>query len=267
MTNHALDSFLGDLRDAGVTKIARLGRGTKEDWLKPLQVSELSRSMKLTQIERSKLNSIRFKSEGLSAIPLNFGFYANHGHSALHREGVGWCEALNQEFVSWPAIRGYLKAKYKSAYDGFVGLERVDRAILSDISLARKAGGFAFEFWCQGGDINDVNRLLDCLSTMLGSNDSSSDTDAATERSKDRVLAGITRNVEQAVGRRQGNDVWSLPLKDRHSLLKRWTEEVNPWTIIDQTAEIHHRYERAISKRTEVRQEVDARCLLERKIF
>ena len=169
--------------------------------------------------------------------------------------------------MSWPAIRGHLKAKYNSAYDSFVGLETVSEAILSDIRLARKAGGFAFEFWCQGGDIKDVDRLLDCFSTMLGSNDSSSDTDAAAERSKDRVLAGITRNVEQAVASRKGNDVWGLPLKDRHSLLKRWTEEVNPWTIIDQTAEIHHRYQKALSKQAGVRQEVDARCLLQRKIF
>ena len=54
-TNHALDGYLQDLLHDGVTKLARLGRGSKEDWTAPYQVNELSRRMKLTQIERSKV--------------------------------------------------------------------------------------------------------------------------------------------------------------------------------------------------------------------
>lgn len=266
MTNHALDSFLEDLRDAGVTKLARLGRGSKEDWIKPIQISELTHNMKITQIERSQLTSAYMQTEGLSETALDFGFCADFCCSGLHKEGVGWCEALNLEFVSWPAVRGHLKVKYRSAYDSFVELETVSQAGLSDIRLARKAGGFAFEFWCQGGDIKDVDQLLDCFSTLLGSNDSSSDTDA-TEISKDRVITIIKKNVKQAVGSRKQNDVWHLSLKDRKLLLKKWTEEVNSWTIIDQTVEIHRRYQQAIIKKTDVQQQVDARCLLQRKIL
>lgn len=64
-TNHALDSFLGDLHSAGVTKLARLGRGSKEGWTQQYQISELVHSMKVTQIERSELKYARLQLEGL----------------------------------------------------------------------------------------------------------------------------------------------------------------------------------------------------------
>lgn len=64
MTNHALDSFLGDLHVAGVTKLARLGRGSKEDWVKQFQISELAHRMKLTQIERMEIKNARLQLEG-----------------------------------------------------------------------------------------------------------------------------------------------------------------------------------------------------------
>lgn len=50
-TNHALDSFLGDLIDQGITKIARLGGGSKEEWMKKYTLSSLTQSTKATETE------------------------------------------------------------------------------------------------------------------------------------------------------------------------------------------------------------------------
>lgn len=186
----------------------------------------------------------------------------------LNREGISWCEALNQDFVSWPAIRGHLKKNYKSSFDSFVGLETVDEAVISDIRLARKAGGFAFEYWCQGGDIKDVDQLLDCFNTMLGSNDSSTGNGSEAmshDPSKERVLGFITRNAGQAVGDSSKCDIWGLSLMERQHLLKKWKEEVDPYTIVDQTAEIHRRYRVAVARKKKAQQEVEARCLAQRK--
>lgn len=47
-TNHALDSFLGDLVDQGITKIARLGGGSKEEWTKKYALTTLSQATKAT---------------------------------------------------------------------------------------------------------------------------------------------------------------------------------------------------------------------------
>ncbi|MCJ1462198.1 hypothetical protein MMC07_000798 [Pseudocyphellaria aurata] len=249
MTNHALDSFLGDLHGAGVTKLARLGRGSKEDWVKQFQISELAQRMKSTQIERMEIKNARLQLEGLT------------------KEGVGWCEALNQEYTSWPAIRGHLKVNFPAAFESFVGLESVSEARLSDIRLARKAGGFAFEYWCQGGDIKDVNQLLERFETMLGDNDSLGRREDADLHSRERVLATITRNAELIGSSGYWNDVWTLRLQERKELLKQWKEQVNPWTIVDQAAEIHRRHQSAVSKMKNVHQSVNARCLAQQDVI
>lgn len=64
LTNHALDAFLGDLRDAGVSKLARIGRGSKESWIKPYQISELTQHMNTTSLERYKQKSAHINVEG-----------------------------------------------------------------------------------------------------------------------------------------------------------------------------------------------------------
>lgn len=64
MTNHALDSFLGDLHSAGVTKLARLGQGSKEVWIKQYQISELAHNMTLTQNEKWDRKSAYMQKEG-----------------------------------------------------------------------------------------------------------------------------------------------------------------------------------------------------------
>ena len=172
---------------------------------------------------------------------------------------------MNQDYISWPAIRGHLKLNYKAAFDSFVSLESVGEAKLSDIRLARKAGGFAFEYWCQGGDIKDVDQLLERFETMLGSNDSLSGMENADE-TKDRVLATIARNAEQVRSSKRESNVWTLGLKERKELSMKWKEEVGPWTIIDQAAEIHRRHQSAVSRKRDVNQKIDARRLAPRKL-
>lgn len=77
MTNHALDSFLGDLHSAGITKLARLGRGSKEVWIKQYQISELAHTMKLTQVERSEIRYARLQQEGSLGFTSDLGPYTN----------------------------------------------------------------------------------------------------------------------------------------------------------------------------------------------
>lgn len=56
MTNHALDSYLEDLRKSGVKKLARLGGQSKEQWTKEYKLSVISRNVKRTTFERSSLS-------------------------------------------------------------------------------------------------------------------------------------------------------------------------------------------------------------------
>lgn len=87
--------------------------------------------------------------------------------AGLYTEGVSWCASLNGDYLSWPAVQQYLQnqpAILRSFTDlGYVGQER-----FSDIRLARKAGGFAYEYWCSGGDLKDVELLLQHFNVMAG---------------------------------------------------------------------------------------------------
>ena len=64
MTNHALDNFLEDLLKEGITKITRLGAGSKEDWTKQYLLKEQSKKTRMTEIERSRIRAAHLNEEG-----------------------------------------------------------------------------------------------------------------------------------------------------------------------------------------------------------
>ena len=172
------------------------------------------------------------------------------------------------DILSWPAVRELLKSKYPTALERFSGLEKVESSRLSDIRLARKAGGFAFEFWGTGGDINDIDRLLEKFSSMLGNQHEFQDgADDGDLRTKHRVLDNIVLNAANtaASDSLSSYDVWKLTLNERQRLLDKWKDEIEFRTILDRTAEIHHRHQVAVLKRQGIYHDIDARCLQDRK--
>ena len=63
-TNHALDSFLKEIQEAGVTKIVRLGGNSKEAWTKAFSLRAAARGLKKTTLERSRENQAHRQVEG-----------------------------------------------------------------------------------------------------------------------------------------------------------------------------------------------------------
>ena len=63
-TNHALDSFLKDIQQAGVTKLVRLGGNSKETWTKAFSLRAAARGLKKTTLERSRENQAHRQVEG-----------------------------------------------------------------------------------------------------------------------------------------------------------------------------------------------------------
>ena len=214
---------------------------------------------RVRRIVRSRVHSHFF---------LGYILATDYGILGLTTEGTSWCESLNTDVLSWPAVRELLSSRYPAILERFAGLEKVDSSRISDIRLARKAGGFAFEFWGTGGDINDVDRLLDKFSSMLGDQfEFQDDADESDLRTKHRVLDCIALNATNAAASDPSSDcdVWQLSLKERQLLLNKWKEEIDPQTILDRTAEIHRRHQAAIAKRYKVFHDIDARCLQDRK--
>ena len=93
------------------------------------------------------------------------------------------------------------------------------------------------------------------------------DADDHNLRTRYRVLDNIALNVANTAASdpSPGSDVWKLTLEERHLLLEKWKQEIDPQTILDRTAEIHRRHQAAVLKRHKVYHEHDARCLQDRK--
>ena len=252
MTNHALDNFLTELRNSGVTNLARLGSNSKQSWTKQIQIGNLTRSMKQTSFEKDNLTKVHAQIE------------------ALTTEGTSWCASLNTHALSWPAVRDLLRSRYPAILTCFTDLEDVGQPTVDDIRLARKAGGFAFEYWCSGGDLRDISNLLDYFTSQL--KDTKEFQDDAKEdflMRRERVLGQIFVNAENASKHKTSYavDVWSLGKHDRTILLQKWETEIDTQTILDRTAEIHRRHQLAMSRRHKFYAERDARCLAERDVI
>ena len=63
-TNHALDSFLKDIQQAGVVKFVRLGGNSKETWTKAFSLRAAARGLKKTTLERSSVCQAHRQVEG-----------------------------------------------------------------------------------------------------------------------------------------------------------------------------------------------------------
>ena len=244
LTNHALDSFLGGLWNSGIANIVRYGGHSKEDWTKPFQKQNVSRRFKNSKADRSALTLARTVADG-------------HGS-----ECQSWCEALNEKGLSWPSVREHLQVKDPATLAQFTAVEKADTLRVSDIRLARKAGGFAFEFWCQGGDIKDVKLLLETFRHVLGDDSDASDLDPrAAKQREERVLENIRWNLAE-IDQYQGNtDIWKLPILRRQQLSQQWKHEIGLQTILDRTAEAHRRHQVAVSEKRKVFDDIDLRML------
>ena len=180
-------------------------------------------------------------------------------------QGSGLCDALGNSGASWLAIRDYIQTKDQAIFDDLISVEHVDGdQKLSRIRLARQAGGFAFDYWAHGGDLNDIESLVNCFDTILGQNElprprSSSEEGWSSEKQRDSrnsVVLQIQENAKRvSVSREPG--AWTMPLQDRLNAITRWEAELEPSSIVDQLIEVHRRYQSALLRIERAREEMD----------
>ena len=248
MTNHALDSFLADLLKKGITRIARLGGGSKQDWTKRYRLRELSSKLKLTYIERNRLKEARVQVENLT------------------RSGLGWTDSINNNRLGWSALQDYLKKCHKHVFDQFSNLERIDSDI-TDLRRAKRYAGFGYEFWLNGGDIKDLEGLLDAVNTLLGNCSLPQDSNPSlSEDFRERLLASVKQNASNVALTTEEN-IWALSVAERHALVTSWIQNLDLWKICDAIAEVHRRHQSAINRRKVAYQAIDARFLAEQQVI
>ncbi|MCJ1250969.1 hypothetical protein MMC30_008199 [Trapelia coarctata] len=249
-TNRACDDFLKDVMEKGM-KIARLGGGSKEDWIIPYTLHPLCGKMKMTQMEGANAYSARLPLEHLA------------------KDGLGWAESLSTQMLGWHSLKDHLKAYHRDIYDHFADLEKLDRYEAADVRKVKRYSGFAYEFWVGGGDIKDITSLLEVLDRLLGEGQPAEETSSsASAELKERIMASVKRNTDTIPpGTGKPGNVWSLSLPDRHALVASWIQELNPWKVCDGFAEVHRRHQVAFQRKKTVMRPYLARCISSQQVI
>ncbi|KAI9790938.1 MAG: hypothetical protein M1833_001737 [Piccolia ochrophora] len=252
MTNHALDSYLADLDKAGVKKIARLGRGTKEAWIKPLQIGELTGKMNKTGRERGLSSKYHMCSEGLIT------------------EATRWCESLNASELSWHAVRDLLKAHYKDIHDQFAALDIVEKSH-NEYRTVRKLTGFGYQCWATGHDIASLQKLTTELAEYINPKEKSAETAQEIESELaemqsllQELIVSSNKKTRRPVS---GKNVWDMSPPERQELVTLWKGQLQVAAGADTLAEIHARHYKAVQEKIRVREETEARCLAEQQVI
>lgn len=172
------------------------------------------------------------------------------------------------------AIRSHVQASDPAIFDDLTSVEHVDgEQKLLRIRTARQAGGFAFDYWAHGGDLSDIESLITCLDTMLGKNElpplkSTSEKASSWETGqnpRDSLVLQVLDNARR-VSENRPSGVWTIPLADRLKKIKEWEEDLGPFWVVDQAVEVHRRYQSALERLEQAREEQDTPLLKQRKI-
>lgn len=252
MTNHALDNFLGDLVKEGITKVARLGSRSKEDWIGKHTMASLTKNFKLTYGENLRIGKSYRATE------------------SLLKEGAVWCEALNSQTLTWNAVREHLEKNYWKVFNAFSKCLSRKEEQIEDIRQKRSAaGGFAFQHWSTGGDIKDIKAFEREIRTWFGKtklDDSSESEDLSPESPLRPSVHRLANPLDYSSGV-SSDDVWSVPMAGRVALLARWESELGSSHALDKLVEVQQRYHAARETKSDVHDEVNARLLAGQEVI
>ena len=256
MTNHALDNFLGDLVKQGITKIARIGNGSKEEWTDKYTLPSLRKTLE----KREKSLSQRTK-EGRAYTAVQ----------ALWAQGTTWCESLNSHGLAWSAVADHLKSKYPNLHSDFSRYESPRGQKVSDIRQGRsEAGGYAFEHWSSGKDLKDteefsrdVESFFNKNTTDIQSADGSSDSESSSlDLSLHPPHIPVVYLYDDL-----GHNVWSMPMDVRAAWTTRWKSELGSFSPVDKLVEIQRRYLEAKRIKQETFGQMDAELLANQEVI
>lgn len=257
MTNHALDNFLGDLVKQGITKIARIGSRSKEDWMDKYTLPSIRKSFE--KGERS-LGQKTKTGRAYNAV------------QALWTQGTTWCDSLNTCALTWAAVADHLKFKYPYAYSDFSRYETPSEQKVSDIRRGRSdAGAYAFEHWSTGRDLTDTeefsrdagsffNKSTTDIQSADGSSDSGSSSSLDLSHNPPHIPVAYPYDD-------LGHNVWSMPMDVRAAWITRWKSELGASSPVDKLVEIQRRYLEAKRIKKELLNESDVKGLANQEVI
>ena len=218
-TNHALDSFLEDLVKKGVTNIARIGGGCVNPVIQDYDYQTVCQ--KALKAPKNKF----------------YEAFSRKQRAVLESEGIGFAESLMKGKLGWCALKDHLRVHHPSE---FRQLSTQPQGAEFLIQRAMRYGGFVYEFWSNGGDINNMEQLLAAADTLLGSCELKGESDSlAAAVFKEKLLKTIESD---AINKSRADPIWTLSISQRNALISKWIDEMNPWQTCDALAEVHRRH-------------------------
>ena len=234
LTNHALDSFLADLRETGVSGLLRIGSGSKEEWTDSINLRTVRKKM-------------RYKREEFTVF---------HANSLQKKQTIGdldWlCKAASYHThggaISWHYIEAVLHNHYPDIHAQFTTKAK--------FSLAQ---AFTFEYWAGGGDLRTIRDLHHELATRLAQ--VSAKHDKLPEEEIDSMLSELSWDVELRSLSAGSSSIWNMPLRERQLLIQKWEEQVDKDGVAQKLASLYFEsrdHEREIKR---VQDDRDARIM------
>ncbi|KAL8716335.1 MAG: hypothetical protein Q9220_000240 [cf. Caloplaca sp. 1 TL-2023] len=254
MTNHALDNFLGDLLAKGITKIARLGSGSKEDWTGKYSIRSLHKGWKTSYQEDLKFRKIRRRVEGLSA------------------EATNWCESFSDPTLTWTAVNDHLRKIYPSAFQQFVKSTRLNQPRVSSRRPdLNPSGAISFGHWCSGGDLADIEGLFSNIRSFFGVETAEAQSFPSVEVKSDSETSSASStpypDIPEIYSREDLDDVWSLSMEARAAWIAKWRSEIGSSSNADKLVEVQRRFSLARAERYLVQEEASARLLADQEVI
>ncbi|KAL9613848.1 MAG: hypothetical protein Q9167_001646 [Letrouitia subvulpina] len=249
-TNQALDGFIEDLTHKGITEVARLGQGSKKDWTAKYNIHTIRDQAKKVREEQRLMSEARKGMEG------------------LRREGIGWCDALTKGGLTWNAVKSFFKKQYPEIFKSFHSIKSPHSEILDDLHRARSGdGGYAFEYWCTGGDINDIEGFREYIKSLLDTcsppSDSSTSESSLSANSQIRSVNSHAKSIHESVHQ----DVWAQSLAEREKLIAKWKAELGCYTTVDKLVEVQRRFCVVKDMQRQAQLITDARLIKDKQII
>ncbi|EXJ83035.1 hypothetical protein A1O3_06852 [Capronia epimyces CBS 606.96] len=212
LTNHALDSFLADLRDAGVSSLLRIGSGSKVEWTKSINIQNCRRKVRLRKEDSMAMATfIKRRKETFTELDS-----LCKGLSSQYHTGI----------VSWQYVQEILSARYPQIY-----------AQLSTNAPSSHAKAFTFEYWSGGGDLENIRNLHVELALRLAEG-SMRHGKSPPDEVQD-ILLDIIYYARLQSSKAGDGSIWDLSLQNRQQLLQRWEAEVDREHMAVKVADLH----------------------------
>lgn len=240
-TNHALDSLLAGLRDAGVEKLMRIGNGSKAEWTKSINLYAISREHTYSPVENGRRFKINEQKEVKWAVL------------------DAWCQDLSKQvltgFPCWQHVYPIVRDHYPEMYPQLV--THTTRPL---------AYAFTYDYWAKGGDLTAIQNLHKELLARLNASVKTGDNSATSEEAAKQLLAEIAAHTKTQSSTAGKDNIWQLPLEQRTKLTREWQAMVDKQKTTSQLLHVHQEHKELLSSLRSLKHGKDVRAMLKQNV-